>query len=158
MSRPGATETPEPIPAAHRGSDPSRVGTDFLPNFCDPRIVLAVVLVAELLALTFSLVRPAGSGFLIDLAQLSVLLQWLGLTSAALLCGLRGRLAGRSAAKTTGAVLAVVLGNILLLSAAIVWAGRRLRARRRPWRRPGRWRRRSPHHSWPRPPVRLRNS
>jgi two-component system sensor histidine kinase AlgZ len=126
MSRPGATETPEPIPAAHRGSDPSRVGADFLPNFCDPRIVLAVVLVAELLALTFSLVRPAGSGFLIDLAQLSVLLQWLGLTSAALLCGLRGRLAGRSAAKTTGAVLAVVLGNILLLSAAIVWAGRRL--------------------------------
>jgi two-component system sensor histidine kinase AlgZ len=124
MSPPGAT-------SAANDKEQSRSATEppdgfFLPNFCDPRMVLGVVLIAELIALTFALVRPAPTGFLTELARISVLMQWLGLTSAGLLCALRGLLRGLSAAAATAAVLALVLCNILLLSVAIVWGGRRL--------------------------------
>jgi two-component system sensor histidine kinase AlgZ len=101
-----------------------RANTQFLPNFCDPRMVLAVVLISELLALTFSLARPAGAGFLTELARVSMMLQWLGLTSAGLLCIARRPLQTATAPVTTAVVLAIVLGNILLLSVATVWFGR----------------------------------
>jgi len=96
----------------------------FLPNFCDPRMVLAVVLLAELLALTFALVRPAEVGFLNELARLSVLMQWLGLTSSALICLARDSLRRLTTPLVTGAVLAIVLANILVLSVGVVWIGR----------------------------------
>jgi two-component system sensor histidine kinase AlgZ len=96
----------------------------FLPNFCDPRMVLAVVLIAELIALTFALARPNEVGFLTELARISVLMQWLGLTSAALLCLTRRPLQRMSTAAATTAVLVLVSLNILALSIAIVWAGR----------------------------------
>ena len=47
--------------------------------------LLAVVLIAELVALTLSLARP-DVPFLTELARISMFLQWLGLTSAGLLC------------------------------------------------------------------------
>ena len=87
-------------------------------------MVLAVVLIAELLALTFSLVRPSDIGFLTEFARISVVMQWLGLTSAALLCISRRPLARMTTAGATTAALAVVLVNILVLSFAIVWFGR----------------------------------
>jgi two-component system sensor histidine kinase AlgZ len=89
-------------------------------------MVLAVVLLAELLALTFTLARPASVGFLTELARISVLMQWLGLTSAALLCVARGALQPLSTAAATSFALAIVLTNILILSLGIVWVGRRL--------------------------------
>src|SRR5262245_34811056 len=56
-----------------------------IPDFCAPRMVFAVVLIAELLAVTLSLARPTEP-FLTELARISLFLQWLALTSAALLC------------------------------------------------------------------------
>ena len=96
----------------------------FLPNFCDPRMVLAVVLLAELLALTFALVRPAGVGFLTELARLSVLMQWLALTSSGLICLARDSLRRFTTPLVTGAVVAIVLANILVLSVGVVLIGR----------------------------------
>jgi two-component system sensor histidine kinase AlgZ len=110
----------------------------FIPNFCDPRMVLAVVLGSELLALifslvrptefdfalTFSLVRPAEVDFLADLGRISVLMQWLGLTSAALICLFRAKLQRVSTAVATSIVFLLVLANILVLSVATVLAGR----------------------------------
>jgi two-component system sensor histidine kinase AlgZ len=87
-------------------------------------MVLAVVLISELLALTFSLARPAEVGFLTELARISVLLQWFGLTSAALLCGARTTLGRLSTAAATSWALGIVLLNILILSCGIVWVGR----------------------------------
>jgi len=95
----------------------------FLPDFCAPRIVLAVVLVSELLALTFALVRQTNLGFFIELGRISVLMQWLGLTSAALLCGLRVPLQQRSTQGAIVTVVGVVLANILLLSLAMIAVG-----------------------------------
>lgn len=91
-------------------------------------MVLAVVLVSELLAFVFSLVRSAGTDFLTELARISMLMQWLGLTSAALLCLLRLRLGRASTGITTVVVLGIVLVNILILSIAMNWAGRWLGA------------------------------
>src|SRR5690606_11348480 len=98
MSRIGATETAQTARSAAArqalsissrlsGSAPARaqaVADDFfLPDFCHPRMVLAVVLLSELLAVVFSLARPHSAGaFLTDLARLSLFVQWLGLTSA----------------------------------------------------------------------------
>jgi len=96
-------------------------------------MVLAVVLLGELIALTFSLVRPSAIGFLSDpsgvaflseFARISVVMQWLGLTSAALLCVSRPKLARMTTPIATTSALALVLVNILVLSAAIVWFGR----------------------------------
>jgi two-component system, LytTR family, sensor histidine kinase AlgZ len=87
-------------------------------------MVLAVVLVSELLALVFSLVRPAGIGFLTELARISMLIQWLALTSSAVLCLLKSPLRRASTIVTTAVVLALVLANILLLSIVLVVGGR----------------------------------
>ena len=57
----------------------------FIPDFCAPKMVLAVVLIAELVALTLTLARPDAT-FLTELARVSMFLQWLGLTNAAVLC------------------------------------------------------------------------
>ncbi|HEY5667305.1 MAG TPA: histidine kinase [Gammaproteobacteria bacterium] len=91
-------------------------------------MVLAVVLVSELLAFVFTLVRSGGTDFLTELARISMLMQWLGLTSAALLCLLRVPLGRASTAAATVVALGIVLVNILILSIAMIWAGRRLGA------------------------------
>ena len=95
----------------------------FLPDFCQPRMVLAVVLVSELLALTFALVRRSDAEFFIELGRVSMLMLWLGLTSTALLCALRDLVRRQSVPGATVIVLAVVLGNILLVSLLMLWLG-----------------------------------
>jgi len=87
-------------------------------------MVLAVVLVSELLALSFSLVRNSGFEFFVELGRISVLMLWLGLTSAALLCALRRPLHRQSTQSATVIVLAIVLANVLLLSLLMIWLGR----------------------------------
>jgi len=96
----------------------------FLPNFCEARMVLAVVLGSELLAFVFSLVRSADIEFLTELARISLLMQWLGLTSAALLCLLKPPLRRASTPVATSMILVIVLANILVLSVGVVWGGR----------------------------------
>lgn len=124
MSPPGATSTAIDSTRHPTQTDPAE--RFFLPNLCDPRMVLAVVLLSELLALIFTLVRPSDVDFLTELARISVLMQWLGLTSAAWICLVRRPLSRTSTAIATIAVLALVLVNILILSIATVWFGRRL--------------------------------
>lgn len=94
----------------------------FIPDFCAPRMVFAVVLLAELLALTLTLARPEAA-FLTELAGISMFLQWLGLTSAALLCYARPRLARLTVPKSSLAVFALLLLNTALISALALWFG-----------------------------------
>ena len=62
----------------------------FLPDFCASRAVLAVVLIAELVAIVFAIARQAlHDNFWIDLAGSSLFLLWIGLTCAAVLCRTR---------------------------------------------------------------------
>ncbi len=86
-------------------------------------MVFAVVLIAELLALVFALVRGAEGAFWTDLGSISLFMQWLGLTSAALLCAARSSLARLPVAGASAAVFALVMLNTALLSVAAVVLG-----------------------------------
>jgi two-component system sensor histidine kinase AlgZ len=147
MSKTGAVERAEDRPprsalvspapssaAAGRAAAPtadSRVDASlddfFIPDFCAPRMALAVVLISELLAVTLSLARP-GAVFLTELARLSMFLQWLGLTSAAVLCYARPRLARLTVAQSSQAVFALLMLNTAVISALTLWAGTRFGA------------------------------
>jgi len=88
----------------------------FLPDFCVPRMVLGVVLISELLALVLTLARPDRVGFLQELARISLFMQWLGLTSATLLCYGRRLLARLAVPTATAWVFALLLLNTAVLS------------------------------------------
>ena len=88
----------------------------YLPDFCTARVVLAVVLVAELTAVLVTAARADDRiSFWSDLGRSSMFLLWIGLASAAMLCALRGYIARQSVAN--GAVIA--LGMELLLVGVI---------------------------------------
>ena len=62
----------------------------FLPNFCAIRMVFAVVVSAELLAIVLTLgAFPSADQFWTELSLRSLYIQWITLSVAALYCGLR---------------------------------------------------------------------
>lgn len=66
------------------------LAVELLPNFCDVRVIFMMILVLELLALVLSMAIPSSQAqFWNYLAFISMMLQWLGLINAALLCGSR---------------------------------------------------------------------
>jgi two-component system sensor histidine kinase AlgZ len=88
--------------------------TLFLPSFCDIRLVFAVVVIAELLAFVLVLAN-GGTDPWSRLGLVSVFLQWIALSSAAVLCLARPMLARIS---NTAAALTSYL--LLLLTTAVV--------------------------------------
>jgi len=134
-SKPRTTLVPPPRPSAPaevaapaRGS-PLDASLDafFIPDFCATRMVFAVVLIGELVALTLTLARPDAL-FLTELARISLFLQWLGLTSAGLLCYSRRWLARFSVAQSSVAVFVLTLANTAVISELALWFGTTLGA------------------------------
>ena len=68
----------------------------FLPNFCETRMVISVVIIAEMLAIVISLIMTVPNLYFTNyyqaLIQLSVFIQWIALACAAGLCLARGYL------------------------------------------------------------------
>lgn len=62
----------------------------YIPDFCRGETVFRLILVLELIAIVFALAgyHPQRS-IILDIAQLSMFIQWIGLASAGLLCLLR---------------------------------------------------------------------
>jgi two-component system sensor histidine kinase AlgZ len=124
---PRTTLVPPPRPrasaevAAAPALDP-RLDAFYIPDFCATRMVFAVVLIGELVALTLALARP-DAPFLTELAGISMFLQWLGLTNAALLCYSRRWLAKLTVPQSSVAVFALILVNTVLISEAALWLG-----------------------------------
>jgi two-component system sensor histidine kinase AlgZ len=80
----------------------------YLPDFCAARSVLAVVLIAELVALFLTLARIGISVlFWMELARTSLFLLWAGLGTAAALCAARGALSRLDVLR--GSLLALLL-------------------------------------------------
>lgn len=79
-------------------------------------MVFAVVLISELLAVVFALVRVPDGPFWADLGLVSLFVQWLGLTGAALLCVARPRLARLGVAAASAAVFALLMLNTAVFS------------------------------------------
>ncbi|MEJ2643826.1 MAG: sensor histidine kinase [Gammaproteobacteria bacterium] len=120
-------KTPPPVdPGASADWDPL-----FLPSFCDMRMVFAVVVLAELFAFVLVLASaPTGADRWARLGVISLFVQWIALTSAALLClarpGLR-RLSNAAAALISYLLLLVVAAGISevawqVISAAPAWS------------------------------------
>jgi two-component system sensor histidine kinase AlgZ len=113
---------PQPRATAERAARSVALDEFFIPDLCANRAVFAVVLTAELIAVTLSLARP-GANFLVDLARISMFLQWLGLTSAALLCYTRPLLARTSVARASAGAFALLMLNTALVSEAALFFG-----------------------------------
>ncbi|MEZ5581863.1 MAG: histidine kinase [Candidatus Competibacteraceae bacterium] len=61
----------------------------FLPNFCSNPVIFVIVLIAQLLALVLVLASfPETQNFWTELALNSLFIQWVALSTAAVLCGL----------------------------------------------------------------------
>ena len=109
----------EPPAAVTQGGAASRPRF-YLPDFCAPGNVLAVVLIAELVAMLITLARfGITEQFWPDLARISLFLLWIGLGSAAVLCAARGRL--QQADVRLGSLLALAL--MLCVTAIVTVAG-----------------------------------
>ncbi len=98
----------------------------FLPDFCVPSMVLAVVLISELLAVTLTLARPSAAGFLQELARVSLFMQWLGLMGATVLCYGRRWLARMTVPMASFSAFGLLMLLTGLLSEAAFRLGERL--------------------------------
>jgi two-component system, LytTR family, sensor histidine kinase AlgZ len=113
-----SAEQPAPGPSRDERSS-------YLPDFCQPRAVLAIVLVASLVALVLALARQSVSGDLwTELARTSSYLLWTTLLCAALLCRTRPWLARQSLRDSTLAALGMIVGTVAVVSECIYWLGR----------------------------------
>ncbi len=97
----------------------------YLPDFCQPRAVLAIVLIAALLSFVLALARQSLAGsFWTDLARTSAYLLWTGLLCAGVLCVSRGWLGRMPLPRATGLALGLMVGTVALVSEAVYWFGR----------------------------------
>jgi len=94
----------------------------FLPDFCSVRMVFAVVVISELLAFVITLLSP---GVLDDpwgnLGLISMLVQWIALASAALLCVARPLLSRMSNSAAALASYLLVILVTALVSELAFW-------------------------------------
>jgi len=87
----------------------------FLPDFCSVRMVFAVVVISELLAILLTLAPLKSSGDRWnDLSIISLFVQWVGLSSAGLLCVTRSYLARMSE------IWAAINSYLLLLLTTVI--------------------------------------
>jgi two-component system, LytTR family, sensor histidine kinase AlgZ len=96
----------------------------FLPDFCSARSVLAVVLIVELVAITFTVARQAlHQNFWVDLASCSLFLLWLGLGCAAILCRARPRLSRMSIEQACVVMLGLLVTVVAVVSELVYQVG-----------------------------------
>jgi two-component system sensor histidine kinase AlgZ len=97
----------------------------FLPDFCDGRAVLAVVLIVELVAIVFTVARQSlHPSFWLDLASCSLFLLWVGLGGAAVLCRARPRLTRMSIERACVVMLGLLLLVVAVVSELVYQVGR----------------------------------
>nr|WP_240544958.1 histidine kinase [Ectothiorhodospira shaposhnikovii] len=105
----------------------SGTASGFLPNFCESRTVFVVVLMGQLLA--FLLTLSSGSsrhGFWVNLALISLFVQWVALGTVLVLCATRTLLERLSALQAAAAAWLTTLSITLVLSLLSLWIGRHL--------------------------------
>jgi len=96
--------------------------SSFLPDFCSPRIVLLAVLSAQLLAFILTLASGAdGRDLWINLALISLFIQWIALGNVVVLCFSRPQLKRLTPLTAALSCYGLSLLVTLLLSACAVW-------------------------------------
>jgi two-component system sensor histidine kinase AlgZ len=95
-------------------SHPTRL---LLPDFCNPRAVLVVLLIVTLTALLLALSNAGfGPDFWTDLARNILFLVFTGLAGAGLLCAMRAQVAQQDAAGGSLLVLGTIAALVLVIS------------------------------------------
>ena len=88
----------------------------YLPDFCNAEVFLRALLIIELFAIVFALVSFESGSLYVQIALNSVLMQWIGISVAAILCAVT-RLGYLSNVRTTTiAAIAVTMGITVLVS------------------------------------------
>jgi two-component system sensor histidine kinase AlgZ len=75
-------------------TEKSITGTEiktYLPDFCDGDVFLRLLLVVELIAIVFALVSFGGGNLWVHIGLISVIMLWVGLSTAILLCLIQRR-------------------------------------------------------------------
>jgi two-component system, LytTR family, sensor histidine kinase AlgZ len=99
--------------------------TLYLPDFCDSRPVLAVVLIVELVAIIFAIARQAlHSNFWLDLAGSSLFLLWIGLSCSAVLCRARPWLHTQPASRAAFIAIGMLVATVGIVSEVVYQVGR----------------------------------
>ena len=112
------------LPVTATPDRPHSESCSYLPDLCAPMAVLGVVLIAELLAIALALARQNHwVNFFADLGRTSVVLQWLSLTSAAVLCGIRPRLSRLPLREGSVLAFLAIVANVFVVSEALYWVG-----------------------------------
>ncbi|NOX75929.1 MAG: sensor histidine kinase [Gammaproteobacteria bacterium] len=94
----------------------------FLPDFCSVRLVFAVVIICELLAILLTLAPAVRSeSRWNELSQISLFVQWVGLSSAGLLCLSRRWLASLSDTRAATISYLMLLANTVLITELAGW-------------------------------------
>lgn len=105
--------------AAGLSTLPKRAGEHFfLPDFCRIRIIFAIVLLGELFSFVLVITKSGNNrAFWNELALLSLFVQWVGLSSAALLC------VGRRWLSQLNGALAGTISYIMVLLVTAIATG-----------------------------------
>ncbi|HWN06520.1 MAG TPA: histidine kinase [Steroidobacteraceae bacterium] len=94
----------------------------YLPDFCRAQSVLAVILIAALVAILFTLARHGiTAGFWTDLARVSLFLLWAALGTAAAWCAARGALSGFDVSAGSALALGLALAVTALVTEGAWW-------------------------------------
>jgi two-component system sensor histidine kinase AlgZ len=99
--------------------------TYFLPDFCEARAVLAVVLIVEIVAIVFAIARQAlDRNFWLDLASCSLFLLWVGLGCAAVLCRARPWLQTLPPNRASMIAIGLLVATVGIISEVVFQVGR----------------------------------
>ena len=99
----------------------------FLPDFCSVRMVFAVVIIAELLAIVLTLAPlDRGPYRWEDLSIISLFIQWVALISAGVLCLARPWLSRLSDTLASTTSYFLLLGTTTVVSEVTYWTARRI--------------------------------
>ena len=96
----------------------------YLPDFCSGQMVLAIVLIAELVAIVLALSQYSDRhNFWLTLARSSLFLLWAGLGCSASLCAARRRMPGMSDRAATALALLLIVATTLGVSVVALLLG-----------------------------------
>ena len=101
----------------------------FLPDFCSVRMVFAVVIISELLAIVLTLApMQSHNGRWGDLSLISLFMQWVGLSSAAVLCIARPWLSRMSETRAAIGSYLLLLATTVAITEMAYWLGQEITA------------------------------
>ena len=97
------------------------IDTGLLPDFCDVRVIFMLVLIVELLAMVLAMAIPSTTEIFWDnLAFISMMMQWIALLDAAVLCMSRRYLNRLSGPMTMAISFMIMMAVTLLFTLALI--------------------------------------